>query len=90
MESIIRDVTALDDTHRRALEDMIGHQLKANQRLIIKVTEIDIADDGNHTGEHQPQSVADWTAVYAGLSDEGVEAIDRIAKTRADLTRHLP
>jgi hypothetical protein len=36
------------------------------------------------------QSVDDWTKVYEALSDAEIEAIDRIAKTRADLTRNLP
>jgi len=29
----------------------------------------------------------DWTRVYDGLSDEEIEQIDAIAKTRANLTR---
>jgi hypothetical protein len=37
-----------------------------------------------------PQALEDWTNIYEGLSDEQVEAIDKIAKTRANLTRSLP
>lgn len=87
MEPIIRDVTALDDTHRHALEEVIGRQLQANQRLVIQVTEVEISPPNC---ERPPQSLADWTGVYAGLNEEQIASIDRIAKTRANLTRHLP
>lgn len=88
MEAIIRDVTALDETHRRALEDVIGQQLQANQRLIISVTEIDLSAEPHGGG--QRQSVDDWARVYEGLSDEQVQQIDRIANSRANLSRFLP
>lgn len=89
MESIIRDVAGLDETHRRAMEDVLGRQLQANQRLIISVTEVDVRA-ATDTSTERRQSLADWTRVYEGLADEQIEAIDRIAKTRAQLTRHLP
>ncbi len=82
------DVMTLDAEHRQALEDLIGVQLQANQRLIIGVTEIDRpVSEGTPRGA---QSIEDWTTVYEGLSDEQVDEIDRIAKTRANLTRNLP
>ena len=82
------DVMTLDATHRRTLEDVIGVQLQANQRLTIGVTEINVpAPEGI---PRRRQTVEDWTKVFEGLSDEQVEEIDRIAKTRADLTRNLP
>jgi hypothetical protein len=90
MESIIRDVTALDDTHRRALEDVIGQQLLANQRLIIQVLDVDVSDGAGEPGERPAQSLSDWTRVYEGLSSEEIDSIDRVAKTRSNLTRHLP
>jgi hypothetical protein len=82
------DVISLDATHRRALEDVIGVQLQANQRLVIGVREIETPP--SESPSRQSQTLEDWTSVYDGLSDEQIEAIDRIAKTRADLTRNLP
>ncbi len=82
------DVITLDATHRRALEDVIGVQLQANQRLIIGVTDINAS--APEATPRRSQTLEDWTKVYEGLSDEQVEEIDRIAKTRADLTRELP
>lgn len=37
MESIIRDVPALDEAQRRSLEALLGHQLLGNQRVYIAV-----------------------------------------------------
>lgn len=37
MESIIRNVTALDESHRRLVEALLGHELQDNQQLYIAV-----------------------------------------------------
>ncbi|MFO0944612.1 MAG: hypothetical protein U1D30_01505 [Planctomycetota bacterium] len=37
MESIYRNVTTLEESHRRSLEALLGHQLQANQRVYIAV-----------------------------------------------------
>ena len=88
MESDVKiDVAALDTPHRRALEEVIGQQLAANQRLLISVIEVEASPT---EGTRPAQTLDDWTHVYDGLSDEQIEAIDRIAKTRADLSRNLP
>ena len=81
------DVATLDAPHRRALEEVIGRELVVSQRLIISVIDL-----GPPTGSNpQPaQSLEDWTGVYDGLSDAEIEAIDKVAKTRANLTRNLP
>ena len=76
------NVTALDAAHRRALEDVIGARLEQNQRLVISVTA--------PASPRSPQSVADWTGVYDGLTEDQVELIDRNLKTRANLTGSLP
>lgn len=81
------DVATLDALHRRALEEVIGQQLAANQRLIISVTEIEM-EPSDQT--RPAQSLEDWAKVYEGLSEADIESIDEIAKNRADLTRHLP
>ncbi|HEX3657882.1 MAG TPA: hypothetical protein VHV55_18990 [Pirellulales bacterium] len=81
------DVAALGDSHRRALEEVLGRQLATNQRLIISVTELETPPAAP---PRAPQTLQDWTNIYEGLSDEQVEAIDKIAKTRANLTRSLP
>jgi hypothetical protein len=81
------DVATLDAPHRRALEEVIGRQLAAHQRLIISV--LDAATPT--VGAPRPtQTLENWTQVYDGLSDEEIEDIDNIAKTQAKLNRKLP
>jgi hypothetical protein len=80
------DVTSLDSEHRRALEEVIGVPLHSDQRLIIRVTGV----DAEKRDKDAPQSLDDWAKVYEGLSDEEIEEIDRVIKTRANLTRYLP
>ena len=81
------DVAALDAPHRRALEEVIGQQLATNQRLVISVIEVEMPTSA---APRAAQTLEDWAHVYDGLSDEEIEAIDKIAKTRANLTRNLP
>ncbi len=81
------DVAALDAPHRRALEEMIGRELEANQQLVISVIEVAVPS----TSTQRPaQTLEDWTSVYDGLSDDDIESVDRIAKTRSNLSRDLP
>jgi hypothetical protein len=88
MESDLRiDVAALDDPHRRALEEVIGRHLAANERLIISVTQVEVTPAAD---DRPAQSLDNWTSIYDGLSEDEIEAIDKIAKTRANLTRDLP
>ena len=80
------EVAGLDNTHRLALEEVIGRQLKANQRLIIRFTEREMAPSDQ---ARPAQSLDDWTKVYEGLNDAEIESIDTIAKMRAKLPRSL-
>jgi hypothetical protein len=71
------NVATLDVPHRRALEEVMGRELSANQQLLISVIE------SPELGSVRPaQSLEDWTHIYDGLSDEQIDAIDRIAKIR--------
>jgi hypothetical protein len=88
MESDLKiDVATLDPPHRRALEEVIGRQLAGNQRLVISV----IDPEAEPMAEQRPpQSLEEWSHVYDGLSEDEIEAVDAIAKSRANLTRDLP
>lgn len=81
------DVAALDGSHRRALEEVIGCELASNQRLLISVVEVSLPQS---SAARPAQTLDDWTSVYDGLSDREIDEIDHILKTRANLTRHLP
>jgi hypothetical protein len=87
MEEVIRNVADIDSGDRLALEHLIGKHLAENQQVVISVMEV-------ATAESRPsnvlQTLEDWTHIYDGLGDEEIEAIDKIANTRANLTRNLP
>ena len=78
------DVATLDLPHRRAIEDVIGHELGTHQQLIISVHEIAPTID-----ERPVQTLDDWAGVYDGLTDSEVDAVDAAVKTRANLTREV-
>ena len=84
------DVAALDASHRRALEEVIGQELAASQRLVISVVDFTAPTDSTASTPRPAQTLDEWTSIYDGLSDEEIEAIDKIAKTRANLTRPVP
>ena len=90
MECIVRNVRDIDAEDRSALEHVVGQALRDNQRLIIQVTEVDVGREAATADTRPVQTLADWTKVYEGLSDEEIEAVDKIIKTRANLTRNLP
>lgn len=85
MEEVLKiDVADLDEVRRRAIENVIGCELADNQRLIIRVIGLAMGEEGLR---RPSQSLEEWAKVYEGLSEEEVIAIDRIATTRADLSR---
>ncbi len=84
MENIVRTVRDVDPGDRRAFEHIVGHPLCDDQKLVIHLAE-------NGSADSRPaQSLEDWTGVYEGLTEEQIEEVDRIVKTRANLTRKLP
>lgn len=89
MEQIVRNVRDIAADDRPALEHVVGQALRENQRLIIQITDVDVRPESPADAGRQ-QTLADWTKVYEGLSDEQIEAIDKIINTRANLTRNLP
>lgn len=90
MESVVRNVRDIDQEDRSALERVVGQHLRDNQRLIIQVADLDLSSATTDRGIRPPQSLDDWTSVYVGMSDEEIEALDAVVKTRANLTRNLP
>jgi hypothetical protein len=89
MESIVRDVRDIEAGDRHALEHLVGRQLRDNQRLIIQLAEIENPAESASSAAEPGQVFEDWTHFYDGLSDHEVDEIDKIIKTRANLTRYL-
>jgi hypothetical protein len=86
METIIRNVCDLPQNERSAAEQLIGHSLRENQKLVIQVVNVDLADgrSANGTGEGK---LPDWCNVYEGLTDEQIADLEKAILTRADLSR---
>lgn len=89
MENIIRDVRDIDGDDRRAIEHVVGKELRENQRLVIQIVSIDLSEPEKDASQpHRATGkLPDWCNVYAGLSDAEIEEVEQIALTRADLTR---
>lgn len=90
MEQLIRNVADIDTADRQALEHVIGRHLTDHQQLIINVVDLDVACPDITAAPRLAQTLEDWTRVYDGLSEKEIEGVDKVAKTRANLTRDLP
>lgn len=78
MESIIRDVSALDEAQRHALEHVIGQQLQENQRLVIQVVSMDRPQETPAAGQSPGSDrLPDWCNVYEGLSDAEIADLEK-------------
>jgi hypothetical protein len=77
------DVSSLDAPHRQALEEVIGRELTANQRLLISVIDVAVPPG---SAARPAQQLEDWTSVYDGLSEEEIQAVDTVS-ANCDLPR---
>ena len=84
MDSIIRNVRDIDSRERQSLENVPGRPLKDNQRVIIQVVTVPVQLEGDET---PATKLPVWCDVYAGLTDEEIAEIEKIALSRADMTR---
>lgn len=94
MEEVIRNVRDLPTAERRAYERAVGHQLRENQQVILRVVtrtdENASASDAIVSDDRPAQTIEDWAKIYQGLSEEEVQEIDKIVNSRANLTRPTP
>jgi hypothetical protein len=94
MEEIIRNVRDLPSDERRTYEQAVGHPLRENQQILLRV--ITLTNDNGTPDEKDRfdgrpvQTLEDYARVYEGLSQEEIEEIDKIINTRANLTRPTP
>lgn len=84
METVVRNIVDLNGTDRSAAERLVGHALRENQQLVIRVVNlVNRQDDEGGANDALPE----WCNVYAGLSDEEIERLERAISRRLDLTR---
>ena len=83
METVTRDVRELGALERSAAEQLVGHSLSDQHRLVIQVI-------GISPGADPLQAVADelpsWCNVYEGLTDDQVAEIEK-SIVRCNLSR---
>ncbi len=89
MESIIRDVRDIEIGDREAIEHLIGHELGADQRLVIQVLSVDLQRESKIRGQSSAeQKLPDWCDVYEGLSEAEVADLEQ-SIVRSHETRSL-
>ena len=87
MDSIIRNVTEIDQADRQALEHVIGQVLREDQQVVIKVVDVETSTCQPAQTPSADDGIPQWWKVYEGLSDEDVDRLDGAIRQRADLTR---
>lgn len=88
--TIVRNVRDISDKDREAIEHALGEELRDDQRLIVQVVS---APEALH--EESPKvsvdsayaSLPDWCDVFAGLSSDEVEEVERTTRQRLNLGR---
>ena len=87
MDSIIRNVTDIDQADRQALEHVIGQHLREDQQVVINVLNVDVSKPLPAQTHSAEDGIPEWWKVYDGLSDDEVDRLDEAIRQRADLTR---
>jgi hypothetical protein len=87
METVIRNVGDIDDRDRQALEHLVGHGLHENQQLVIGIVDLPGRPNRAPCMVNGTQELPEWCDVYAGLSDEAIDDLEKTILQRADLSR---
>jgi hypothetical protein len=91
MKTIIRNVADIDAHDRQSLEHVIGQSLGKNQRLEIRIVDLQVPTTAATTfvppTANGSPTLPSWCNVYDGLSDEEIADMEKTILERADLTR---
>jgi len=87
MEKVIRKVTEIDQSDRRAIEHLIGQNLAEHQQVIISVVNLDRTNGDDSSAVAASGGVATWWNIYEGLSEEDIDRLEQVIRRRAILTR---
>jgi hypothetical protein len=91
METVIRNVGEIDAHDREALEHVLGHALRENQQLEIRIVNLPVQAEpiktpALHSANGSPV-LPEWCNVYDGLSDDEIADMEKTILQRADLSR---
>jgi hypothetical protein len=84
METVVHNIRDLNDQKRTAAEQLVGHELRENQQLMIQVREA-VANDASI--KDTDAGAPPWSHIYDGSSDEKIDELDNAIRQRANLTR---
>jgi hypothetical protein len=74
METVIYNIRDLGENERSAAEQLVGHSLRDDHKLIIQVVDGNgAAEQATHVGDNLP----DWCNVYVGLTDTEIADIEQ-------------
>lgn len=91
MEQVIRNVRDIEVVARETLEKLLGHRLRENQQIVIRI--VNLERSAPAAGEAPRQdgtagaALPEWCNVYDGLTEEEVAELEKVILTRADLSR---
>lgn len=80
----VKDIASSD---RLVLEHVLGIALQNDQRLVVQVVGPRQTEEA--VGGGAIAKLPEWCLLYHGMTDEEIEAFERTALTRADLTREF-
>lgn len=86
MEIVVHKVRELTGTQRSVAEELVGHALAEEQRLVIQVVD----SNGPSLNEGNPPDelpLPERFNVYEGLTDEQIVTLEYAISRRLDLTR---
>jgi hypothetical protein len=95
MTTIIRGVRDLENLQRQQLELIVGRDLRDSEQVVIRIVDHEAGTNAGGEGDSSEPltdavpALPEWCHVYAGLSDEEIAEVERIALTRANLTRRF-
>ncbi len=91
METVIRNVDEIDAHDREALEHVLGHALRENQQVVVRVVNLSgqpepVTVPVPHRANGSPE-LPEWCNVYDGLWDDEIADMEKTILQRADLSR---
>jgi hypothetical protein len=91
METVIRNVGEIDAHDREALEHVLGHALRENQQVVIRIVNLpgqtEPVPAAAINGANGSATLPEWCNVYDGLTEDEIADMEKTILQRADLGR---
>jgi len=87
METITLFVGAMSMNERLAIENVVGHSLRENQKVTIQVADVNASVSKASASANDDSMLPTWCNVYDGLTDAQLESLEATILNRVNLTR---